>query len=175
MKVSSLRKLGVALQLSHTGIAKAEKAGRIARGSDGQFDVQKCRRALERNTNPLRRKRGAALATASPSDGSGLDLAATPETGESLADSVARKESALASLRQLELSTKRGELVDVASMEEVWFTVGRVVRDNFLGLPDRLAPTLAAMSNAREIRNYLMEHFRQLLTALPAEIHKRAA
>ncbi|HUT91608.1 MAG TPA: hypothetical protein VMY37_19070, partial [Thermoguttaceae bacterium] len=94
---------------------------------------------------------------------------------EPLPEAIRRKEIALANLREIEEATKRSELIDVAEMEQAWATVGQTIRDNLLGMPDKLTPMLAAMTDKKQIRAYLMESFRQLLTALPDEIHKRAA
>ena len=89
------------------------------------------------------------------------------------AEARRRKEAALAELREIEIAEKRGELIDVAQMEQAWSTVGQTIRDNLLGMPDKLTPMLAAMTDKKQIRSYLMSEFQQLLTALPARICKR--
>jgi len=172
MKVSSFRLLGSALGVSHTAAIKAAKAGRIEREPDGSWDVEKCRKSLKLKTHPAMSKDARATKRTS---GSVPAAKSSHGSGETLADATCRKEIALANLREIEEATKRSELVDVAEMEQAWATVGQTIRDNLLGMPDKLAPMLAAMTEKKEIRTYLMAEFRQLLTALPDEIHKRAA
>ena len=153
-------------------VVKAEKSGRIEREPDGSWDVERCRASLKLKTHPMLSKEARATKR---TPGSVTDASPSHGSRESLADATGRKEIALANLREIEEATKRGELVDVAEMEQAWATVGQTIRDNLLGMPDKLAPMLAAMTEKKEIRTYLMAEFRQLLTALPDEIHKRAA
>src|SRR3954452_11972608 len=68
-------------------------------------------------------------------DGS-IDVDASIETVASLEVSQARKEAALAEIREMERDQMRGNLVDVGEMECSWATVGRVLRDAFLALPE---------------------------------------
>lgn len=98
----------------------------------------------------------------------------TPD-GETLAQANRRKEIALANLREIDEAERRAELVDVGKMEQAWSGVGQTIRDALLGLPDKMTPTLAALTDKKQIRSYLMESLRQALTALPDEIRKRAA
>lgn len=74
----------------------------------------------------------------------------------------ARREGALAELAELELSKKRGELVDRARVESVSFSVGRMVRDSVFGLLPQLAPELASMTDAFAIEIKLRDALRQV-------------
>ena len=173
MKVKGYRKLGAALGVSHTAAIKASKTGRIKPEPDGSWDIERCRRDLAANTHPIKSQQARAQ---QKNKAAPVPIAKQAgDSKESLPDAICRKETALANLREIEEATKRAELIDVSQIEQVWATVGQTIRDNLLGMPDKLTPMLAAMTDKKAIRTYLMESFRQLLTALPDEIHKRAA
>ena len=169
----SCRAAAKELGISHVALLKAAREGRAPREPDKTFDVDKCRKALKLKTHPIKSKQARAQQKrATPSE---TETKQPRGSTEPLPEAIRRKEIALANLREIEEATKRSELIDVAEMEQAWATVGQTIRDNLLGMPDKLAPTLAAMTEKKEIRTYLMAEFRQLLTALPDEIHKRAA
>ncbi len=74
-----------------------------------------------------------------------------------------RHEAALAKLSEMELAKKAGELVDAKRVEEAAFASGRMLRDAVLGLPTRLAPELAAMTDAFQIEVRMRNELRQIL------------
>ena len=169
----SCRAAAKELGISHPALLRAAREGRAPREPDKTFDVTKCRKALKLKTHPIKSKQARAQQKrATPSE---TETKRPRGSTEPLPEAIRRKEIALANLREIEEAIKRGELVDVASMEAAWATVGQTIRDNLLGMPDKLTPMLAAMTDKKAIRTYLMEQFRQLLTALPGEISKRAA
>lgn len=96
--------------------------------------------------------------------------AAEPVEGESFAAAQRRKESALADLRQLEHRQKSAELVDVRRMELAWAAAGQTLRDAFLALPEQVAPQLAALSDARQVRDILRSEVHKILSNLPGQI-----
>jgi hypothetical protein len=93
-----------------------------------------------------------------------------------LADTLLRKEKALAQLRELELARKRGELAEVEVMGRLVEQDFAVLRERLLTLPGKLAFILA-MRPAAEIQAVLTEEIYEALDALsaPAEIAARAA
>jgi hypothetical protein len=62
-----------------------------------------------------------------------------------------RREGALAELAELELAKKRGELVERAQVESMAYGAGRMLRDAVLGLPTKLAPEFANMTDPYQI------------------------
>ena len=68
----------------------------------------------------------------------------------------------LAELAELELARKRTELVDRVRVEAMAFSAGRTLRDSVLGLPTRLAPLFATMSDPFEIEVQLRNALRQV-------------
>jgi hypothetical protein len=73
-----------------------------------------------------------------------------------------RREGALAELAELELAKKRGELVERAHVESMAYAAGRALRDIVLGLPTKLAPQFANMTDSYEIEVKLRTALRQV-------------
>ena len=90
---------------------------------------------------------------------------------ETLEDAQRRKEVALANTRELEYAEKIGELVPVAEMEQAWANIGQVFRDSLLSLPEKIAPQLAALTDARQIRDFLKTNFGHILANIPDRVN----
>ena len=76
----------------------------------------------------------------------------TPGT---LKDARRRKELALASLRELQLKEREGELVSRTAVERLMFATARSVRDNLLNIPDRVAGQYASLRDQSQIHGPL--------------------
>lgn len=83
-----------------------------------------------------------------------------------LNDSRARREHYLAEKARLEALQGRNELVPAADVKTEAFARARAVRDALLGLADRLAPILAATTDARECHRLITEEHRVALRGL---------
>ena len=83
-----------------------------------------------------------------------------------LNDSRARREHYQAELARLEALRGREELVPADQVKAEAFARARAVRDALLGLADRLAPILAATTDARECHRLLTEEHRVALRGL---------
>ena len=77
-----------------------------------------------------------------------------------------RRESALAEMAELELAERLGNVIDRERVETTVESIYRTLRDALLGLPTRLAPEIAAMTDAFEIEVKMREAIRSLLTDL---------
>ncbi len=88
------------------------------------------------------------------------------------ADAQRRKENALADLREMEVSRKRGELVERKQVEGEAFKTGRLVRDSILALPDRLSGVLAAETDQGKVHLLLTKELRQALEGLHNKFSK---
>lgn len=78
----------------------------------------------------------------------------------------ARREGALADLAEIELEQKRGSLVERDRVESMAMAVGRTLRDTLMGLPTRLAPELAGMSDPFALEMKLRDELREVLAAM---------
>jgi hypothetical protein len=75
-----------------------------------------------------------------------------------------------ARLRKLEFETKSGKFLPSDEVKVKWYTLARQIRDKLLALPAKLAPQLAALSEAREIRDLLDAEIVAILKSLQEEI-----
>ncbi len=91
-----------------------------------------------------------------------LPADAIPELNESRA----RKEHYQAELAMLEVGIKQKELVPASDVKAEAFALARSVRDGMLRVADRLAPLLAATTDARETHRLLTEEIRVALRGL---------
>ena len=69
-------------------------------------------------------------------------------------------------LAKLEFEEKSGKLTDAATVKNDAFEAGRIIRDELLTIPDRLADVLAAETDPRETRKKLYEEIEQVLNRL---------
>lgn len=83
-----------------------------------------------------------------------------------LNESRARREHYQAEQAKLAALQGRGELVPVAEVKTEAFALARAVRDALMGIPDRLAPMLAATQDARQVHHLLSEELRVALRSL---------
>ena len=81
-------------------------------------------------------------------------------------DSEARKTHYQAELAKLQTLKERGELVPAAEVKARWFEHGRAIRDNLLGIPDRVAPQLAAITDTRAAHQLLTAEITAALRTL---------
>lgn len=98
------------------------------------------------------------------------DVDETTGAVETYADAQRRKESALANLRELEHRQKLGDLVDVSVEERAWAEAGQTLRDGLLAMPEKIAPILAALTDARQVRDALKAEIRSVLENLTEKI-----
>ena len=94
----------------------------------------------------------------------------TDETGdEKFSDAKARKESALADLRQLEYWKKSGALIEVAKVELEWTDIAAKIQTGVLGIPARIVNRIPA-EYRREVLTVAQDEVRQVLTSLADKI-----
>ena len=83
-----------------------------------------------------------------------------------LNESRARREHYQAEQAKLAALQGRGELVPVAEVKAQAFSLARGVRDGLMGIPDRVAPMLAATQDAATCHRLLSEEIRVALRVL---------
>jgi hypothetical protein len=64
--------------------------------------------------------------------------------------------------------TELGELVPVEDVKTAAYNKARVVRDNLLNIPDRVASQLASLDNEKKIHEILLSEIRTVLESLSA-------
>ena len=85
-----------------------------------------------------------------------------------LADMVYR-----AKLRRLDYETRSGRLIPADEVKAKWFVIARQIRDKLLAIPAKLSPQLAAIGDAREVRELLDTEIVSILRALQDDIRYR--
>ena len=171
--------------VSHTAVRKALAAGRISALADGTIDpgvadrewatstnlskprnsitgVPKKRRLPDAPSDPLGVSNGGGAALDSAGDGG------APRLVSSYAASRAAREAYLARMAKLDFEERSGKLVDADQVRAQTFSLGRRLRDTFLGLPDRVSPLLVGKSDEQEIHRLLTEEVMTCLAELSA-------
>lgn len=164
-------------------IRKALKAGRI-QAVDGMIDPEEADAAWGDNTN-VAKVRPKSERTIVPSETVEIPPAATrdPEAesgtasaraveieggagvdGSTFMDHKARRELAEAQMAELELRKMVGELVLAKDVERETFNVFRTLRDRLMVIADRLAPVVAAESDAAKVHAQITAELRIALT-----------
>ena len=76
------------------------------------------------------------------------------------------REAFRAKLSKLDYEEKSGKLTDAAKVKNDAFKAGRIVRDELLTIPDRLADVLAAEDDSRQVQQLLREELELILNRL---------
>ena len=85
---------------------------------------------------------------------------------EDVNESIRRKEHYNAERQRVAALKDRGEVVSTRDVKSQAFALARAVRDGMMGIPDRLAPQLAASTDARQVHQLLTEEIRVALRGL---------
>ena len=84
----------------------------------------------------------------------------------SYSEARARKEAALAGLRELQLKQRQGELVEQSKVDSDWFKIGRQTRDGLFNIPDRVCAICASETDQFKIHTLLTTEITQALESL---------
>ena len=145
---ASTREVARRIGVSDTTIHKAERAGRIAREPDGQWDIDKTRRRLVETADPSR------SALAQPAEG-------TPYARLKVAQLALKVEA-----QRLALDESKGKLLDVAAANAAIDEIGSTMRDALLNWPARVSGLIAAEISVEPhlLQTILQSHINDLLT-----------
>jgi hypothetical protein len=91
----------------------------------------------------------------------------------SAAEARRRKQVALARLREMEADEKAGKLVAAERVKDAWVKILSALKTAVLRMPDKLAPQLAAVSDAHETGAVLLAECEAVLQELHGEIECR--
>jgi len=163
------RELGVSRQAINQLVQK----GQLTKSEDGLIDVDSAKRELANTTRPAA-KTAEAVAAMAPAAATAPAVApaaaAATTAGGATSFHVARtlNEAALAEINQLKAAELRGELIRVDAVLAALAGLLSSSRDAFMQLPARLAPVLAAESDAGKVHDLLVAEIHQCLTQLAA-------
>lgn len=85
---------------------------------------------------------------------------------DSLTAARGRKEAALASMRELELKTRRGELIEAADVEREWSAAIAGARERLLQMPEQICERVAVESDPRVCAELIRKEVYRALTEL---------
>ena len=136
-------------------ITKLIKKG-IVKLKNGKVDSVQAEQAMKANADPV---------TLIRSDQS-TDLAPTQPGAVDFVTARTMREAFKAKMAKLEYEEKSGTLTDAAKVKQDAFKAGRIIRDELLAIPDRMADVLAAEDNPYEVTRLLREEIEQALSAL---------
>lgn len=150
---ASTREAARRLGVSDTAIHKAERAGRIAREPDGQWDIDKTRRRLVETADPARSP------LANGVGGGGAE--GTPYARLKVAQLALKVEA-----QRLALDETKRRLVDVTEANAALDEIGSTMRDALLNWPARVSGLIAAEISVDPhlLQTILQSHINDLLT-----------
>lgn len=88
----------------------------------------------------------------------------------SKADWDRREAAARAQLKEMELATAVGSLVEAETVRRAGAEAGAVIRTALENLPDQIAPQLVALADEAKIHALLVDHVETLLTDIAAAL-----
>ncbi len=162
MPVLSLRAYAKHRGVSLAAVQKAIHSGRIATTAEGMIDSERADAEWKAKTRPgQRRTRPSATVAKEPER-------VEPPVAGGLDYFRARavRENYLARLAKIEFEEKTAKLISRDEVQVAAFTKGRTARDNLLNIPDRLAATLAAETDADKVHQILTGEIRKALDEL---------
>lgn len=116
-----------------------------------KIDPEQADEAIENYTDPMRRK-------------AKTDTGVISENSFIKARTI--RENYKAALSKLEYEEKIGKLIEVEKVKNIFFNKARIVRDNLLNIPDRVAMRLINKKDTDEIKQILEKEIRQVLEEL---------
>ncbi|MDP2138791.1 MAG: hypothetical protein Q8J74_13155 [Candidatus Didemnitutus sp.] len=142
---------------------KAIRSGRIATNADGMLDSERADAEWNAKTRPGQRH----TKPAPPAAAREPERAEAPVAGVfDYSRARAVRENYLARLAKIEFEEKTAKLISRDEVQVAAFTKARTARDNLLNIPDRLAATVAAESDADKVHQILTAEIRKALDEL---------
>lgn len=141
MVTAGLRQTALEIGLSHVGLLKAEREGRVPKRVDGLFDVEACRVAIGRNSHPTKARAGRSqqeTPTNSPDD----EIETDPES-RSIAEAARQLEWEKVRALKQKTDKDEGQLVEIVAVNA--FVAGMIMkaRDELTRIGAEIADQLA--------------------------------
>lgn len=149
-------------------VKKALRDQRITRDAQGKIDPAVADRQWEKNTSPAQQRDTRELSAKAKGRAAGTPDPAQPGI-PSYSQSRAVKEAYQARIARLQYEEMTGQLIRTDGVKVEAFRRARMVRDQILAVPDRMAAILAAEADAAEVCRLLEDELRTALEALTDE------
>ena len=170
MPVLSLRAYAKHRGVVMSAVQKAIQSGRIATTPDGKINSDIADAEWKANTRQQHQGRPAGARV--PTRTSVASVVESERTEAPIGGGLdyfrarAVREGYLARLAKIEFEEKTAKLISRDEVQVAAFTNGRMARDNLLNIPDRLAATLAAETDADKVHLILTGEIRKALDEL---------
>ena len=136
-------------------VTKLIKKG-IVKLKNGKVDSAQAEQAMKANADPVSLIRTDQATELAPAQPGAVDFV-TART---------MREAFRAKMAKLEYEEKSGTLTEAAKVRQDAFKAGRIIRDELLAIPDRMADVLAAEDDPREVGKILLEELELVLNKL---------
>ena len=85
---------------------------------------------------------------------------------EDFNEAKTREARAAADIKELQRDERIGTLVDAGGVKRAWLSLVRSVKEQILGIPDRVCDELAALEDSADVRELLDKEIRRALSRL---------
>jgi len=160
--------------VNRSHVTQLKNAGRLVM-QDGKVDAEASIKRIEDTKDPA--KEGVAKRhqqERSQKEQCPIDKTTVSGTGSRFQSAKARREEANAELTEIELQTKRGQLLVADEVKLAVADGDTIIRNRLESLPDILAPQLAAEMDEQRIRSILMDYTESLLGDLSRSFYDLA-
>lgn len=167
--------------VNRSSVTRWEQAGRLVLTSDGAVDAAASTQRLMETSghrDDVAARHAASRASGIPTpqpDDKNAPEARFRGSGETRAEAQARKESAAADLLEIELATRRGDLIAREDVDAAMRAIGTTVRSLLDVLPDQVAPLVAPASDLEECHQLLADAARDVLVRLGEAMEREKA
>ncbi|MDD3182444.1 MAG: hypothetical protein PHD48_06560 [Alphaproteobacteria bacterium] len=146
---------------------KAVQSGRITRNPDGKIDPATADLQWERNSDPgqveAQKTAQQPAPQAKPKTKTEEAAPVSSAEGPTYIQSRAIRELYVARLRKMEYEEKAGRLVPLEKVTVRWFNLARQLRDQLLGIPNRIDAIVAAENDRFKVNQLLSEELSRVL------------
>ncbi len=170
----STKALAEALGISRQRVNQLEQKGKLKREPDGKWDLSRVREALGRNLDIHQKSPALGQVSKSRRPGRREDrpgnVARPGDVGDpeptSIAEAQLKHEIAKAARAEFEVAKLRGIMVDAYEAACEWGAHIVTVRNRALGIPSKIAPKVACVSDVLECQEILDREIRSFLSEL---------
>jgi len=162
------------LGVNRSHITQLKNAGRLVM-QDGKVDVEASIKRINDTKDPAKESVAKRHQQERSQKAQSTEKApSVPGTGSRFQSAKARREEANADLTEIELQTRRGQLLIADEAKLAVADGDTTIRNRLESLPDMLAPQLAAESDEQKIRSMLTDHIESLLSDLSLSFYALA-
>lgn len=136
-------------------VTKLIKKG-IVKLKNGTVDSAQAEQAMRANADPVSLIRSGQATELAPAQPGAIDFVTARTMREAFRSKMAK----------LEYEEKSGTLTEAAKVKQDAFKAGRIIRDELLAIPDRLADVLAAEDDPTTVRQLIFDELEIVLNRI---------